>query len=82
MVEEGEEGAGVSTTVGAAACSLALARAASCCWRFWMYGSGMAGTTVLGTAGRGRFCWRAFAELLAGAMVKVKVTTASFERRH
>lgn len=29
--EEGDEGAGDSTTMGVAACSLALARAASCC---------------------------------------------------
>jgi len=56
VVEAGDDGSGVSTTVGAAASSLALARAASCCWRFWTYGSGIAGTTVLGTAGRGRFC--------------------------
>jgi hypothetical protein len=34
VVEAGDEGAGVSTTVGVAASSLALARAASCCWRF------------------------------------------------
>ncbi len=29
--DEGDEGAGDSTTMGVAACSLALARAASCC---------------------------------------------------